>query len=385
MKTKKKILILAYSNLNFGDDMFVMTLCNRYPNQKFVLEASDNYKNVFENLTNLKIVNSCNSLIVKCIKKIDNLCWEIFKTKPLREIWIKTNFKLVVYVIGALFDEDSNWKQYIEHYGANNYAKILWCNSCVKGVPFYILGCNMTRVSSQKYIECMNYCFSKLSDICFRDVYSYNLFSHLGNVRYAPDIVLNYRLKVKAQIKNRIVISVWGVLTKCDIFPQWKWAENYWKPYRDFIRKIISQFIQKGLEVDLLALCQAEGDTYACEEIIRDQNYQDKVNIFTYNGNLNETIQIIGESKFIIGSRFHSIIMAFCTERPVFPIVYESKTEQLLNDIDYHGKKVNIKDIGNYSEADVIEAYNVQYILENEQYFKEAARQFLKLDAYLEG
>ena len=50
--------------------------------------------------------------------------------------------------------------------------------------------------------------FAKYDGVTFRDQFSYNLFSCLKNVRWAPDIVFNYPVKRgKYKEKKRILFS----------------------------------------------------------------------------------------------------------------------------------------------------------------------------------
>lgn len=95
----------------------------------------------------------------------------------------------------------------------------------------------MTRVLTSDYIKQMNFLFDGLTDICFRDKYSYSFFKNLNNVRYAPDIVFNYECQSRIK-NNNIVISVWGPLTRVDSFPQWTWANELWEPYEKFLIEI---------------------------------------------------------------------------------------------------------------------------------------------------
>ena len=55
-KIKKKILLLAYTNFNFRDDMFIYTICKAFPNQEFVLYANQTYRKTFGKVSNLTIV-----------------------------------------------------------------------------------------------------------------------------------------------------------------------------------------------------------------------------------------------------------------------------------------------------------------------------------------
>ena len=55
---KKKVLLFTYSKANFGDDLFVYILANRYKNIEFYIQIQEpKYKKAFENLHNVIILN----------------------------------------------------------------------------------------------------------------------------------------------------------------------------------------------------------------------------------------------------------------------------------------------------------------------------------------
>ena len=100
----KNILLLAYTNFNFGDDMFIYTLCKKFPKYQFVLHASKEYKNTFSQLSNLTITDN------NLLEKIYNIILGRFPS--LYRYNINTiRYSAVVYVIGGLFDEDETWIQ----------------------------------------------------------------------------------------------------------------------------------------------------------------------------------------------------------------------------------------------------------------------------------
>lgn len=373
-----KILLLAYVNKNFGDDMFIKTICEALPDEEFVLEAPSSYAKMFEKINNLEVVE---------LTKIRNVRKKVLSTMS-RKLKIKIQdpyakrFKAVVYVIGGLFDEDSIWYDNIKQYGLISIKNMILKYSLVNRVPFFLLGCNVTRVETEKYLLDMNFIFKDIFDICFRDKYSYKFFEKLENTRYAPDVVLNYNCN-ECKKDAGILISVWGPLTRGDKFPQWKWAESLWAKYKEFIINLSHMFVEEGKDVTLLALCQDEGDGYACEAIIEEGRLEDKVSVYSYDGDLEETIRLFETAEFTIGTRFHSIIMAINANCPFYPIVYESKTLQLLKDINYEGGFSHIENTDSYDTSMVLSEYKNNTPIDNKQIKIEAGRQFDKLREYL--
>lgn len=377
---KKKILLLAYTNKNFGDDMFVKTICELNKDVNFYIEAPTEYKAIFSCIENLHVI--AKTPLYKVLNRVENLICKVFNLneKPFRHIWLR-KFDAVVYVIGALFDEDDLWEKALTRLGLEKYKRNQWLNSFYGDIPFFLLGCNMTRMRSKKYLDTMCCLFEGLTDICFRDRYSYEAFSQLSNTRYAPDIVFNYPVSV-CEKKNFVLISVWGVLLKTDSWPQWKWAEPLWHGYKRLITDATAYFLSEGIPVKLVSLCENEGDLLACQKIAEDFQ-SDLLEIVNYRGNLDEMIHLFETAGFAVGSRFHSVVMALKTNTPVYPIAYESKTKQLLNDLDYRGNYAEIESLDNCNVEDIIQSYNLSYVHDCTTVENMAGRQFQKLELLL--
>lgn len=379
----KKILLLAYMNINFGDDMFVKTICNFFPEEEFVIEAPAKYQEIYSDVGNLNIladipINRFNKKLNRALSKT-----KLNRLHPIRDIMFK-KYKAIVYVIGGLFDEDDIWYDNIKKFGLDVMKEKMWRYSLNSYTPFYLLGCNMTRINTEAYKTQMTYLFTGITDICFRDRFSYEHFSNLKNVRYAPDIVFNFNCNENRTRKNNVVISVWGALTQCEKLPQWKWAEKYWDRYKKLICESIKYFQNISMSICLLALCKDEGDLEGCQQIYDNCDIKDNIDIELYDGNLNETISIFETAGFILGSRFHSVIMALNSKTPFFSIAYENKTIQLLKDIGYQAPSAYIETIDNHTLNDIDYVFKRREITNVEYLKKEAKNQFKVLKKNLE-
>ena len=172
----RKNLVKGYFKKNLGDDIFLKILLERYKNNNFEIYSSydydgvyktKNYKfystksivNVFRVLINkfLKIVKSNKSILIENIKKYDN----------------------VILIGGSIFMEDEQLK--LDYYKNNQFN---YKNNN------YILGANFGPYKNKEYVDLhKSEIFPKVKDICFRDMYSYELFKELPNTRCASDIV----------------------------------------------------------------------------------------------------------------------------------------------------------------------------------------------------
>lgn len=360
-----KSFVYAYLQFNLGDDLFVKHLITKYPKTKFYIVADSKYKRVFKKYKNLIIIPDT-----------------VYKFKILNKIkdrliyYIKKECETVIFIGGSIFMEYPEWKNIIN-----------WYKEMSKNKHCYIIGANFGPYYSDDYLlECKDY-FRTVDDVCFRDKWSYNLFKDCNTVRYAPDIlfglnVFNYKIN---SIEKKVVISVIDCQSR-DSNPN-KLSE-YHEQYVDCIKNIIEILNENKFKITLLSFCEQEKDGKAIGEIISglDQQIAKNISCFLYDGlNMDTILREIGTASYIVGTRFHSIILGAILNKPILPIVYSNKTKNLLMDVKFLGNIININEIGsmlinnNFVMKNYLENINIQ----SEQFVKKSDEHFLEINKSL--
>ena len=361
----RKIFLYAYDRINLGDDLFIRTICSRYPKVKFYLWSKKYNEKVFSDVKNLKVLDQ-ESKFLTTLQKVHPSLYPRYKSKMERKC------DAVVYIGGSIFIEYDNWEQILT-----------WWDYEALNRKFYILGANFGPYKTEEYRNKLASILNNTQDVCFRDKYSYNLFSDVKKVRYAPDILFNYQYK-KTETKKQIFISVIDCLSRnsgldklCDK------EENY----INLLLKYIESYVHKGYTVVLSSFCKIENDEKAINKILDriDSNVKESVKILNYDGvNTEDIIKAIAESELVIASRFHGTVLGFALDKPVLPIVYSNKTINILKDLSFSGKYIDIRKINSESYIELDNNYDFQRIADIQQIRKDSEKHFEKLDNLLE-
>lgn len=358
----KKVMLKAYCKNNLGDDLFLKIISDRYKNEFYSI-CSPKYKyiNRFNNI-------SFNKSYIKYYTY--RILEKIFKKNKLmeRKYFKKSNY--VVTIGGSIFIEnDKN--------SVNEIVK----RFDTQGKNHYILGANFGPYKSEKYKQIIEkFVFESAEDVCFRDSFSYNLFNNNKKIRQAPDIIFSLDIsKVNIIKSKKIIISV---IDCCNRFSN-KTTENY----EHTILEIINRFTKLNYEVILMSFCKAEGDEKAINRIINkitDKKIKKLTSKYYYRGNIEEALNVIGDSEIVFGSRFHANILGLIMNKTVIPIAYSDKTINVMRDINFQGKIIDIRNISNFSINDISEK-DFNYKCDVSAQKKEAVKHFEKLDMVLKG
>lgn len=341
-----KVFVNAYLENNLGDDLFFDILKNRYKGNKFYIMSSSMKKEE-------DVVVYKNKFINRIIRR--------FELKK----FLTSKCDVIVSIGGSMYMEQKNDKNRKFFLGKK---------------PYYILGSNFGPYHSDTYFNNAHKFFEGAKDVCFRDKYSYDLFSDISVVRYAPDIIFSLDVKDLENIKNnekRAIFSIISCENKIDA--------KYEAKYQDAIISMTKKLINDGYKITYMSFCKAESDELAIEKILEklDDKIKSDVETYYYRGNIRETLNILNNANVIVGTRFHSIILGMLLNKAVIPIIYSDKTKHVLEDLKFIGKTVDIRDLDSVNIEDLFTEENINYRINIERIKKEAEEQFKELDKVL--
>lgn len=364
----KKIILYAYGEFNLGDDLFIKLLLERYPNTQFVFYAHEAYKKALASYKNIKVINKDN-FIVNITKKI------IPNIHNRRINRIEKKVDAMVYIGGSIFIEYPNWKDNIE-----------WYKNKSKKFSVFIIGANFGPYTQKGYVEGFRKIYPMLTDVCFRDRYSYNLFKECNTVRMAPDVIFSLKSEIKKVYKKQVFISVIDCESRNKNNIPLDLMDKYDSDYIFKLSEIVEKFIDDGYNIILSSFCDAENDIKCIEKIYDkiDKKKKCNIKILSYIGyNLDEILDSINESEYIISSRFHASILGLVYNKPIFPIIYSSKTENMLKDLEFKGNYIKVSEINTINYEYVRKNLDERIVLDISKVRKESEEQFLGLDKFL--
>lgn len=366
-----KVLVHIYLADNLGDDLFAKVLLERYPHIDFYfLHDSDSYE-FLDNYDNAYIIK------MPRLGRI-NFAVSNYYSPKLAFYKYLINFKKLITKIepafsafltlgGSLFMEGKN------EYLKKSFYKIIYGHFSKK--PKFIIGSNFGPFRTKDYSEFFRKIFSQSADVCFRDSYSYNLFSDIPTVRIAPDVVFNVEKQHCERNKKRIGFVPISLEKRSNLLA---FAEIY----NELFVKLINKFTKSGYEVILYAFCKSEGDEEAVERIYSLLATKDNVQIKNYESfKIDEFLLDFQENSYMVCSRFHGMILGLLYGINTFPISYSKKISNVLEDLNFTGKFKNIEKLQGYSVDEVfnnilLNNFNLQANIEAE------GNQFKILDKY---
>lgn len=323
---KKKALIRAYVAGNLGDDLFVQILCKRYPNTQFYIIGESCYREYLSSIPNLTYI---------CGDKLPYKIWNyLFMKLPWnrhrennRTLFLYNQFAshypVNVYITGSYFIEGAYWRG-------------LWEEKWYNSRP-YIIGCNFGPYISERYYDTYKKAFLKATQVSFREAYSYQLFQELPNVEYHPDIVFTLEVSPK-KAKNYYIFTVVDVRKDDNVSEQEDTSR-----YIEKMQQLAKDIQATDSKVVFLSFCDSQGDMEIMKAIAKGL---DSCEILSYSQlKMEGALQLISECKGIVATRFHAMILGFLYEKPVFPICYNQKMENVLKDLEYTGKIQSIAKI----------------------------------------
>lgn len=317
-----KIYVRGFFFSNLGDDLFIHLLAKRYPQHTFVLVVNKGYEGTFLTEPNIQVVR---------MGKIRRGICKLWGIDACERVEKKTDISVIIS--GSVFQE----------FPHDTEAMNRLLRMPGRYHPTYVLGANFGPYCTEQYRNTAKEYFAGLQDICFRDRWSCAQFPDIQQVRYAPDIVFNIDKIVEkpAQNKKRCVISIMN-------FDQKEYLRPYRKQYEEFILRAIEEYASQQYEIVLMSFCKKEGDEEAVNRIqdACSAHAKERVFIQYYNGtNWEDMVQVIGGANCMIGTRFHSMILAAVYGVPVLPVLYNDKMLHVLEDLGCEACGIRLHDL----------------------------------------
>lgn len=372
-----KIFVKFFSEINLGDDLFLKILFERYPQNTFVITARSKYRDIFKSYPNVEIIEETKSTknsILRSSNKIYRAFIRYFLPTSYvnfirREV--KKQYAAVIQdcdvflsIGGSIFMQ----RKILPAYGHIELYKFVNQNC---SHSFYI-GCNFGPYMTESYRMELADIFSKADDVCFRERSSWETFSELENVRYAPDVVFNLAVKKVQKIERSVGFSIISPRGNTD-------ATSYIESYAS----LIQYYASRNYDVFLFSFCSKQGDDKTIEAILSHvKTTNGNIHKVLYDGNIDKFLDAYSKVEKMYCGRFHAMILSMLFEQKFYPIIYSQKMTNVLNDIGYRGNILEIEAFYKLEPTVMDMKINEnKYDITNE--VLNSKKQFLKLDDLL--
>ncbi|PEA53587.1 transferase [Bacillus pseudomycoides] len=368
----KRIFVDIYLMFNLGDDLFLDILAKKYPH----CEITVNYlgKDYDQFISQYCNVNRRKYTILNKIGQRLKILDSITNYDKVAE-----EHDALIFIGGSIFREE-------KYHNSLYQDRIRMAQEFKKrNRPIFILGANFGPYETEEFFHDYKEFFKLCDDICFRDRYSYELFQDLPQVRYAPDIVFQMNIdEYKTEVSKNIVgFSIIDVRHKNGL-------SMYYNDYVNSTVKTIELLVNRGYRCCLMSFCEQEGDL----ELIRtiklflSPEVLKNVTIYNYNGNLKEAITLIASFKFFIAARFHANILALLLDIGVMPLIYSTKTTNMLRDINFNRPLIHMEELHLQHDENFINQLshnkiNLEFITKNAKNQFEKLSEFLNMEAFI--
>jgi len=342
---EKRVLLFGYSRANFGDDLFVYILANKYKNVQFYIHIKEEkYKKPFKDIENVKFLNEERDVHKVKIEEFDGF----------------------IYVGGSIFIESEYSRHEVKEF---NYF-IKECNKYNK--PFFYMTCNFGPYQTKEYLNLVRENFSLCTGVCLRDKKSYKYFRDIPTVSYAPDMALSYNIENIKEEKN--IKSIGISVVNLEIREKLSYKEDI---YNDYIKRIIVKFAKRDYKLSLISFCEFEEDKKAIEKIKEQipEQYLCNVSELLYDGDIEKFIKEYSKLNLMVCTRFHSMILSIMMKQKIYNLCYSKKQEYAIKDfklfrkIDHIKKltfetrlrKYNFKNVNNKKYKKIVEKSVLQF------------------------
>lgn len=338
-KVTSRFMLYGFYGHNVGDDAFFDMLFKRYPDTMFYVLLEPSYAELFSRYPNVSFYDITRSDIIKI-----NAFGEKFNKSNLFEKLLLKICDGVVHIGGSIYQQIGNWQL---DFDIRKERKL-------SGKKFFAVSNNFGPYTGNSYRDMWAGEFKKWTDICFRDKYSYELFSDIPTVRYAPDLLFRFPIK-KKESEKKVSVSVIDTLA-----PFRTIEKSTAEAYENKIVELIKRFLSDGYTVSLLSFCAFEGDNAAADRILAalPEEASSNVKNVVYSNNLNEITNEIETSEYVVATRFHAMIFGYIAGKRVLPICYSEKMSNVISDLSLSESIITLDKLSSLTADELIPLAN---------------------------
>lgn len=337
------ILLDAYFDHNFGDDLFITILTQRYPQHRFfafIGGCAESVQRWADNLPNLVVLPYCETIINSNM------------------------FDAYLMIGGDVIPDGGDY--------TGGYERRLGYMRAVKQAGGWVgmIGFNLYDHYQQKtYLDICE--MVRLADsVVPRDQRSYEYLRAIcrsdEKIQMGVDMAFNFEpyvshVKVNSEMLG---ISVRRKLADSD--------ESYQRYIRNTVA-IADAWLQAHPMGSIRYLAMSYGtsvDEDVAHEMVQQMKEPQRAEVCVYAGQLNDYICRIQECGGVVTTRFHALIMAAMLEKPLAVIPYEVKVRHFIDEIQYQGAVVPYG-------AEAADTAEVLKSLEEPRYSLDIVKQFV--------
>lgn len=338
-RVTSRFMLYGFFGHNVGDDAFFDMLFKRYPDTMFYIMHDPSYAEFFSRYPNVRFYDATRPDIIKI-----NAFGEKFNQSNLFEKLLLKICDGVVHIGGSIYQQIGNWQL---DFDIRQKRKL-------RGKKFFAVSNNFGPYTDNSYRDMWAGEFKKWTDICFRDRYSYNLFSDIPIVRYAPDLLFRFPIE-KKESEKKVSVSVIDTLA-----PFRTIEKSTAEAYENKIVELIKRFSSDGYAVSLLSFCAFAGDNAAADRILAalPEEVSSNIKNVVYRNNLNEITNEIETSEYVVATRFHAMILGYIAGKKVLPICYSEKMSNVISDLSLSDSIITLDNLSGLTADELIPLAN---------------------------
>lgn len=339
-RVTSRFMLYGFFGHNVGDDAFFDMLFKRYPDTMFYIMHDPSYAEFFSRYPNVRFYDATRPDIIKI-----NAFGEKFNQSNLFEKLLLKICDGVVHIGGSIYQQIGNWQL---DFDIRQKRKL-------RGKKFFAVSNNFGPYTDNSYRDMWAGEFKKWTDICFRDRYSYNLFSDIPIVRYAPDLLFRFPIE-KKESEKKVSVSVIDTLA-----PFRTIEKSTAEAYENKIVELIKRFSSDGYAVSLLSFCAFAGDNAAADRILAalPEEVSSNIKNVVYRNNLTEIANEIETSEYVVATRFHAMILGYIASKKVLPICYSEKMSNVISDLSLSESIITLDNLSSLTADELIPLANI--------------------------